>query len=229
MMPSIFSNSSAINRLSVPARFLSNSAASNSKSEVLERSLLRRLTGHRLPHHAKEHREEALLAVLHRFGEVVGRHVGVDHVALGVVDELELVFEAEHVLKAVLQHRHWVASRFGALGNTGPFGGHQLVEHDVILLELLIQVLIIGLLAHMYGADQINHYAGLRRIVGNEASNRGLQSRRFVVGVALETHVFRRRRGGGAGSSAAAKGPASKPHSAKRPPIERRDMTRVLV
>ena len=49
-----------------------------------------------------------------------------------------------------------MASRLGSLGNAGSLGGDHFVQDSVVGLELLVQRLVIGLLANVDGADQVD-------------------------------------------------------------------------
>jgi len=141
----------------------------------------------------EEHRHEAFAALGHRLGKVVGRHVGMDEILFLVVDVLQLVFELQHVLHAVLQHvdGRQVAAVAPTLGNARPRGCDQLVQHDVVLLELLVERVVVALFADMHGADQVDlqTFAVVPfavTILGYITHDGGLHGERIVVGVARQ-------------------------------------------
>src|SRR5215831_7427202 len=80
-----------------------------------------------------------------------------DEVGLLVLDDLQLMFQPQEKLHALLEHGdRVVALLLPTLWGLIAFRGHEFIEHGVVLFELLVQPLIIGFLAYMNDGDQID-------------------------------------------------------------------------
>src|SRR6516165_1151093 len=108
-----------------------------------------------------------------------------DEVGLLVVHDFKLMFQPQEKLHALLEQGDWVvALLLSTLWGLIAFRGHEFIEHDVVLLELLVQPLIVGFLADVNDGDQIDFDTFLttcRDVLGD----RGLQRDGLPVFVPL--------------------------------------------
>ena len=133
--------------------------------------------------HLGHHRPNAFAAVFHRFGKLLGRHVGMDEVFLLVVDRVELELQLEEILHADLERRNRIPAALAGRG-AHVFLRHQFVEHCVVLLELLVELGVVRFFADVDRSDQIDRQAGPSRVFRREVDDRRRQRERLAVRVA---------------------------------------------
>src|SRR5215831_8150884 len=167
--------SSTSNRSIVPPRLTSPPASSNCWAIIFlnlfgSKRSVRLMSGacgsglsasRFLPQEVRDDTEDdghlVITALLHRLLHPFRGQVGVDEVSLLVVDDLQLIFQPQEKLHALLEQvDRVVALLLPTLWGLIAFRSHEFIEHGVVLFELLVEPLIIGLLAYMHDGDQID-------------------------------------------------------------------------
>lgn len=110
-----------------------------------------------------------------------------DKIVLVIIDVIQLEAEFQQVLHSRLQHADRMAALLGPfLRDASSFGRHQLIQHGVVLFELLVELAVVIALADVDDANQI-HGQPFARLVGRDvAYGRRLQRRGVVVIIASD-------------------------------------------
>ncbi len=121
-----------------------------------------RLFGDRLPRHSHVHLHEAFIASGHRFAKFLGRHIGMHKIGPRVIHHFQLVLQFEHRLDTVLHGPHGMEIRRATTPlDPGTLRRYQFIKQGLILAELAVQPLVISLVPHVDGPDQVHILPGI--------------------------------------------------------------------
>src|SRR5688572_1168569 len=126
-----------------------------------------------VPEHLLENELEEALALLGlAAGEGFQVHVGVNEVLSAVIDALELVVQLQHGLHGLLEHVNHAQARAGiATRDVGVARLDHFVEQRVVRLESLVEQVVVGAVADVDSADEIDR----RPVIVGIADDAGLQ------------------------------------------------------